>query len=594
MYICLGMMFHAMLDIQLHALLLITSSLLFAIFAIRFPIGKSISAFLFGMCIHTEARQMQIVGMEGYNLSMKGIAKGKIVEMMKKKDYMQCIIHGYIDTPELPRIEHCRILLSIQTSKAFLKEGMVIQAQGIASNPKEAELTGEFNQLDYLRSKNIQFLLSAKDKDISIIHGNSNDIQSKIQSIRDWIDTALRKIFPSESLALAKGLLIGETSDISKQLRDAFSLVGTAHILSVSGFHAGIIALMIQFVLSWIPSHLIRNILLAISLIAFLSIIHWDPPAIRACMMTSLVSALHSLQRKAHPLHILLLTGGLMIAFDPSLLFSIGFQMSMMGMFGLIVLPNYFLPIHQKIFPQAIAQSLSTSLSAMLILLPMTAWYFQTISLIGPIANLIFIPLFTIALSWTLISLICYSFSISIAEVFAFASHQLILLAQDLHILIAKIEGIAYQGEFTLWISIFLIAIIMIVYRAKTLMQAFIIGISSIIFMIGMHDIYFILNTYTQSQIQIFKRNDIIAGFIKGNVLLMDRDIHRYRGRDKPLIEHILQVHKPRTLIFAGPISRTMVLSIQKMDTAIQIKESNRENMKLCFSILQKANQSRE
>ena len=594
LFLGMGIVFNAMLDIQLHAIILMIGSLIFALLSYRLPIGKVLSAFLLGMCIHAETKHMQILGKQGYNLSMKCIAKGMIVESMKKNDYTQCIIRGYIDTPELPRIEHCRILLRIHTSQKILKDGMHIQVQGIASNPREAELGREFNQLHFLHSKDIQFLLSAKDKDIAIIYGNNDAIHSGIQFIREWIDMALRSTFPPASVGLARGVLLGETSEISMELREAFALLGTAHILSVSGFHAGIIALMILFFLSWIPSHVIRNVLLACALILFLYIIHWDPPAIRACMMTSIGSAIYSLQRKAHPLHVLFFIGGLMIACDPSLLSSIGFQMSMTGMLGLIILPSFFLPLHHKIFPQAIAQSLSTSLSAMLILLPMTAWHFQMISLIGPLANLIFIPLFTIALSWTLISVICFTFSISIAEVFAHAAHQMIMLAEELHITISKIEGIAYQGEFTLWMSIFMIIAIVIVHRAQTLMQACMIGISSIIFMIGMHDIHHMLNPISIRQMQIFKRNDIIGGVIGNHVLLLDRDIYRFRGRDKALIEHILQSQKHSTLLFAGPVSKSIAQSIQKMDNTFHIKECNRQSMKLCLNVLKKAIVSRE
>ena len=252
LFLGMGIVFNSILDIQLHGWILMTCSLIFFIIAIYFPTGKVLSAFFLGMCIQSEAEQMQICGQRGHNVSMKGIAKGVIVEMMKNDGFTQCIMQGYIDTPELPRIENSRILLRIQKSKKNLKEGMRIQVQGIASNPRDAELNGEFDQLRFMESKDIQFLLSSKDKDIAIIHGEYDEFLSAIQSIREWIDMALSKTFPRESMPLARGLLLGETSDISEELRIAFALLGTAHILSVSGFHAGIIALMLLFFLSWI------------------------------------------------------------------------------------------------------------------------------------------------------------------------------------------------------------------------------------------------------------------------------------------------------------------------------------------------------
>jgi hypothetical protein len=257
-----------------------------AFLSIILPIGKILSAILLGMCIHAEADSMNIIGVKGHAVRFKAIAKGRIQEISEKNNFTQCIIKGYLDTPQLPRIEHCRILLRFTGSRLALKEGMEIQVRGIASNPDKAELRGQFDQMNYLQSKNMQFLIMVKET--AIIQSTNNGIHSSIRFIREWIDIALSRVFPKESVPLVKGIVLGETSDISSDLRNAFALLGTAHILSVSGFHAGIISLMILFLLSWIPSLIIRNTLLILSLIVFLEIVHWDPPAIRACMMTSL------------------------------------------------------------------------------------------------------------------------------------------------------------------------------------------------------------------------------------------------------------------------------------------------------------------
>jgi ComEC/Rec2-related protein len=555
-----------------------------AFLSIILPIGKILSAILLGMCIHAEADSMNIIGVKGHAIRFKAIAKGRIQEISEKNNFTQCIIKGYLDTPQLPRIEHCRILLRFTGSRLALKEGMEIQVRGIASNPDKAELSGQFDQMNYLQSKNMQFLIMVKET--AIIQSANNGIYSFIRYIREWIDIALSRIFPKESVPLIKGIVLGETSDISSDLRNAFVLLGTAHILSVSGFHAGIISLMILFLLSWIPSLIIRNALLILSLIVFLEIIHWDPPAIRACMMTSLGYTIFSLQRKAHGIHILLTVGGFMISLDPTLLSSIGFQMSMAGMFGLIFLPQYLHLTHQKIFPKWIAHSLSTSMSAMLILLPLTAWHFEMISFISPIANLIFIPMFTLALCWTIIAVICFSFSVYLAELFAMSAHQIIVIADELHLLISKLDWIAYRGEFSIWISLMIIASILIAYRSNSRMQLFISGICSIIFMIGMHEIFAEITIDEKDKLQFLRRKDILVGLIGKDILILDRDRMRFKGNDKALIQYIVQHHNASQLIYSGKAARQIAISIQALDTTFRMKECNRETMRLCLNIL--------
>ena len=588
----LGITIHSILDIRIDSIYLIIMSIFMAFLSIILPIGKILSAILLGMCIHAEADSMNIIGVKGHAVRFKAIAKGRIQEISEKNNFTQCIIKGYLDTPQLPRIEHCRILLRFTGSRLALKEGMEIQVRGIASNPYKAELRGQFEQMNYLQSKNMQFLIMVKET--AIIPSANNGIHSSIRFIREWIDIALSRVFPKESVPLVKGIVLGETSDISSDLRNAFALLGTAHILSVSGFHAGIISLMILFLLSWIPSLIIRNTLLILSLIVFLEIVHWDPPAIRACMMTSLGYTIFSLQRKAHGIHILLTVGGFMISLDPTLLSSIGFQMSMAGMFGLIFLPQYLHAFHQRVFPKWIAHSLSTSMSAMLILLPLTAWNFEMISFISPIANLIFIPMFTLALCWTIIAVICFSFSVYLAELFAMSAHQVIAIADELHVLISKLDWIAYRGEFSIWMSLMIIASILIVYRSKNRIRFFISGICSIIFMIGMHEIFAEITIEEKDKIQFLRRKDILVGLIGKDILLLDRDRMRFKGNDKALIQYIVQYHNASQLIYSGKAAKQIAISIQALDTTFRMKECNRETMRLCLNILNNSIESGE
>jgi ComEC/Rec2-related protein len=592
LFMLLGMGLNSMIDIRIDSIYLLIMSIFMAFLSMFLPIGKFLSTLLLGMCIHAESDSMKVIGTKGHAIRMKAIAKGRIQEISEKSNFTQCIIEGYIDTPQLPRIVHSRILLRFTGSRLALKEGMNIQVRGIASNPDKAELRGEFDQMNYLQSKNIQFLIMVKET--AIIQSENNDIHSSIRFIRDWIDITLSRVFPKESVPLVKGIVLGETSDISSDLRNAFALLGTAHILSVSGFHAGIIALMLLFLLSWIPSLIIRNALLILSLLVFLEIVHWDPPAIRACMMTSLGYTIFSLQRKAHGIHVLLTVGGFMISLDPTLLSSIEFQMSMAGMFGLIFLPQYLHAFHQRIFPKSIAHSLSTSMSAMLILLPLTAWYFEMISFISPIANLMFIPMFTIALCWTIIAVICFSFSVYLAELFAMSAHQVIAIADELHIQISTLDWIAYRGEFSIWMSLMIIASILIVYRSKNRIQFLISGICSLIFMIGMHEIYEETRIEEKKKIQFLRRKDILVGLIGKDILLLDRDRMRFKGNDKALIQYIVQHHNASQLIYSGKAAKQIAISIQALDTTFRMKECNRETMRLCLNILKKTIESGE
>ena len=133
LFMLFGMGLNSVIDIRIDPLYLMIMSISMAFLSMIIPIGKFLSAVLLGMCIQAESDSMKIVGTKGHAIRMKAIAKGRIQEISKKSTVTQCIIEGYIDTPQLPRIEHCRILLRFTGSGLALKEGMNIQVQGIAT-----------------------------------------------------------------------------------------------------------------------------------------------------------------------------------------------------------------------------------------------------------------------------------------------------------------------------------------------------------------------------------------------------------------------------------------------------------------------------
>lgn len=586
-----GIALNSILDIHVDALYLIVISLIMLLLSRFASFGKFLSAVFLGMCIHTESESMKTMSSHGKALHMKSIVNGIVKEVSHKDHSTQCVLEGNIDTPQWSRIEHCRILLRIYNSKIPLSEGMYIQARGIASNPVGSTLQGEFNQARYVQSNNVQFLLTSKD--ISIIR-HANIFHATVHKFREWIEHTISTLFPISTAPIVSGIVLGETSHISPELRNAFASLGTAHILSVSGFHAGIIALMILFLLSWIRWLFMRNLLLTISLLAFLELVHWDPPAMRACMMTALAYMLYTLQRKPHPLHVLLTIGGLMICFDPAMLSSIGFQLSMIGMIGLILLPQYVHPLHEAVFPISIAHALSSSMSAILALLPITAWYFGMISLIAPLSNMIFIPIFTIALCWIIIALLCFPFSTIIAKLFALAAHQFLSIAEELHITIATSEWIAYRGEFALWTSCFICCAILIVYRSRSIKQFLITSFSSGILLIGIHDAQIALSSEPLISMDYHARSDIIMGNIGENILFLDRDRWRFTWNDKALIKYILHKHKRATIIYSGKSSKKIAKSIHQLDSTLHVKECDRSSLTLCMNIIKQSIASTE
>ncbi len=594
LFIILGAFVESSLKIRIDAILLCCASIASLTGCLAHHSFKTVCAFFIGMFIVSELEALYPPSQHTLHVSMRCIIKGRVEESRSINDSSQiCIVKGYIDAQELPRIENCIIQVFIHGKQSALHPGMLIQCQSILSNPCHPTLPGEFNEYSFAKSRHIQWF--ARAKSFAIIDRGLDSYQHFIYGIRCNIIQAIRELVPRESQELSISLLLGERSGLSHELRNSFALLGTAHILSVSGFHAGIIALLLQIILAWIPFPFIRVCILCGALSAFLCIIEWDPPAMRACIMVAFSSISWANQRMIHPLHGLLLTVCMMICIDPILMTSIGFQMSAMGMLGLILFNKHFTIIHDRLFgntsslSRSISSSLSVSLSASCTLLPLTAWYFTMISLVSPIANILLLPICTIALCWIIASLLVFPCSIVTAKLFGLAAHQSLTLMIDIHQLVSSWNWIAYTDQFAVIMAFAIIACIFAVYRTKRIASMSITVLASAIFLIGIHDVLDVIKEQThQAGIEIIERDELLILIVhakRESILLMDRDVHHRFYADKSLIAFLSQYASLHDMYVSGVIAAQCASTLKKGKPSIRIMGLDRSTMKKCYRI---------
>lgn len=124
----------------------------------------------------------------------------------------------------------------------------------------------------------------------------------------------------------------GDRSGITPELRKVYSRSGLSHLLAVSGLHMGIVFLLVNLALWWLPllrrGHLIRNALSVAAVWLFAAAAGFPPSAVRAAVMcTALQFALATGSEYAG----LNALGGAafgMLLWNPAWLGDIGFQLS--------------------------------------------------------------------------------------------------------------------------------------------------------------------------------------------------------------------------------------------------------------------------
>lgn len=277
----------------------------------------------------------------------------------------------------------------------------------------------QFDYKNYLARKHIYHRIKANTDDITLISKSksfsilkfSNNCRSKLLSI-------LRlNIKDNGSYEMAAALLLGERSELDKDLLKSYSDTGTIHIISVSGLHVGIIFIVLQFILNHLPlfKNKIVKCILIIICIWFYSILTGLPASvIRSALMISFHTIGKTIAIKTNGINHVAASALVLLSINTNYLFDIGFQLSYLAVFGIMYLQK---PISDLYVPQNKLSSYiwltsSVSISAQLFTLPVCLYYFHQFPNYFILANLIAIPLSSIALYASLSNLVFASIPI--------------------------------------------------------------------------------------------------------------------------------------------------------------------------------------
>ncbi|MCX5884163.1 MAG: DNA internalization-related competence protein ComEC/Rec2, partial [Deltaproteobacteria bacterium] len=231
-----------------------------------------------------------------------------------------------------------------------------------------------------------------------------------VYRIRKTISRTLDNIGEADERAVLKALLIGERSGISERITENFSKAGLSHLLAISGLHVGIVAttsfFIFRWILSWFPFFLWRAwtrkgaaLLSLIPVLGYGLVSGMSPPTQRAVIMIIIFLMTFLIHKEHESLNTLATAAILILILHPPSLYSISFQLSFASVFAIL----YFLPrlwqpdddvsgIRKRIKNYAYS-SLWVTLSATLGVQPLVMVYFNQISLISPVSNIILIPI---------------------------------------------------------------------------------------------------------------------------------------------------------------------------------------------------------
>jgi len=365
--------------------------------------------------------------------------------------------------------------------------GLVVR--GRLAPPHLLQNPGTFNRPRFLAADGLFREVRLADPDHLIFLAETQDYPWG-ERLRGGIRERLRELDPA-GRAIYQAMLLGDQGEITPAMRHNFARTGTSHLLVINGLHLGMVALVTYFLSFWLlrrfPRLLLRinavkiaTLLAAIPVVFYAWVAGGSPSTQRAEVMVLAYLLLVFLGRPGEVWSALALAALIILSLSPLRLFSISFQLSFVAVAFLIYLvprlvewlrwteSDHPIPGATVRFLFRIKEWFIVSVVATLATAPLAAAYFQVVSLLGILVNLVAIPLvLLLALPLGEAAVIAQTFSLTpVAQGLLFVGKLPLWLGYQVIQWGAKIPGSAIITPTPTWLMIAAYYVILVLVLA--------------------------------------------------------------------------------------------------------------------------------
>lgn len=293
-----------------------------------------------------------------------------------------------------------------------LEYGDIFTARVRLNPAMEAQNEGGFDYRLYMKTKHAFFTGYVDGNSLEKVGRKEFGLWEQIKMLNYRCGDVIDRTLTVETAPILKGILLGDKSGMSDELRLAFSRSGLAHIVAVSGLHVSTLLVLIFALFDLLHIKKRRAGLIAALLVVFFVCLTGTPPsAVRAGVMAIAAIGAEFIYRKADSFTSLAVASSVILLIWPFAAFDVGFLLSLGAAFGILLFSKRIehalrrgWSILRKKKEGAgdggvsgkVISIFSTTLSAQLITLPVILYFFQEFTFWGFITNLIVLPLLPI------------------------------------------------------------------------------------------------------------------------------------------------------------------------------------------------------
>ena len=261
--------------------------------------------------------------------------------------------------------------------KDYIKVGDIYNVKGVIKVPEEPTTKGLFNYKKYLRTKDIDYIMTIKS--IKKIKSTNNLFYIFKRSI-------IKRLNNNPYLYT---FLLGDKSLISKDVLSSYQGNGISHLFAISGMHISLLSGIILKVLRKLNENK-RYLITGILLFIYLLLVGFSPSILRGVLFFYIfnINKIYYFYINKINLYIVVLSITLLI--NPFYIFDIGFLYSFSISLILLIKSDY---LNTSSYFKSLFR---TSLLSFFISLPISLYNYSSINVLSIILNLFYVPLVSI------------------------------------------------------------------------------------------------------------------------------------------------------------------------------------------------------
>jgi competence protein ComEC len=323
-----------------------------------------------------------------------------------------------------------RAVMTVEGDRTDLRAGTAVEAAGGLGLVPGPLNPGEFDYRAYMRAQGVRLRLTVDDssgvwRDATASAGPFDPARAAARwlgAVRAWSQERLARGLDPAAAPLASALVLGRREGVDPDVNDAFARTGTTHLLAISGLHMQVLALALGGLLRVLGvGRRATFAAVGVATVAYTMLVGLMPSVVRSAAMTATYCVAGLSDRRGRAANTLAMAALVTLGLNPAHLFDVGCQLSFLAVGAIVwaggpaaawavpathpdpltALERRFEPGWKRLSRRAgawVVQAVVISTVVWLAALPLVALRFHLVSPVGVVLNLPLIPMTSLAL----------------------------------------------------------------------------------------------------------------------------------------------------------------------------------------------------